>query len=146
MLTTKNTFSAKVFQTFSHHFHHFDLLNHYCRVRGSNDRIRNGHAVIFNASRTVVPFVYAHYSNVHVILIDAPKDVRAARIAARGRETHEQTEARLSRAVRGFDDSSADFVIQNIGTVETGVTRFVSILNEIQMTNRTHLSGTDTAL
>jgi ribose 1,5-bisphosphokinase PhnN len=60
-----------------------------------------------------------------VVEITAPPAVLAARLAARGRESAADIEARLARQVGA---SEADVVLVNDGPVETGGKRFVDAL------------------
>jgi ribose 1,5-bisphosphokinase PhnN len=73
----------------------------------------------------------ARYANVRVVLIDCPLDVRAKRIAARGRETEADIAQRLARRVDGFEASAADIVIDNSGPLADGVARFAAALRAL---------------
>ena len=74
-----------------------------------------GRTVVLNASRTVVGAARARYASVSVVLIDAPADVRAARLASRGREADADVQARLARTPQSFTVGDADVVIDNTG-------------------------------
>lgn len=77
-----------------------------------------GRCVAFNASRYVVPAVRSHYANVAVVLINAPLQLRAQRLAAREREPAHDIAARLTRVVQGADMPEPDLVICNDGALE----------------------------
>ena len=93
--------------------------------------IRQGKVVVFNASRGIVADAQRRYARVHVTSIDCPIEVRAARLAARGRETLEQIRARLERPGAGFDPASADAHIDNSGSLEHAAAALVSILRAL---------------
>lgn len=82
-----------------------------------DDDVSRGKTVVFNASRSVIGAARARYRRVGVVLVDAPVAVRAARLAARGREHDGEITARVERAVAGFSSADADLVIDNSGTV-----------------------------
>lgn len=90
----------------------------------SNDidvHIQAGTTVVFNTSRSVVAPLRQRYQTVRVVMIDAPPDVRAVRLAARGRETREDVAARLKRAPADFTASDADLVIVNDADLKVAV-------------------------
>ncbi len=91
--------------------------------------IRAGRTVVINASRAVVAMARERYAHVTVMLIDAPVAVRAERLAARGRETRADIEARLTRAVSAFDPDDADITINNSGSLDDAVNSALSHLN-----------------
>ncbi|WP_417692109.1 phosphonate metabolism protein/1,5-bisphosphokinase (PRPP-forming) PhnN [Roseibium sp.] len=94
-----------------------------------DDRIRAGHMVIANGSRRALPQALAKYQSVTVLLITAPVDVLATRLAARGRETREEIKRRLARA--NLEVSGIDNVIriENTGSVEEGVMKVLAALD-----------------
>ncbi|MBQ8106132.1 MULTISPECIES: phosphonate metabolism protein/1,5-bisphosphokinase (PRPP-forming) PhnN [unclassified Afipia] len=79
------------------------------------DDIRAGHAVVVNASRTIVEFARRSYANVTVVSVTAPPEILAQRLAARARSSDGQLDGRLRRAVAA---PAADVVINNIGRAE----------------------------
>jgi ribose 1,5-bisphosphokinase PhnN len=86
-----------------------------------------GRVVVANLSRAVLPRAGDRY-RLRVLLITAPFAVLAARLAARGRESAADIEARLAREVTlppGLDVAP----VMNDGTVEGGVARVVATLN-----------------
>jgi ribose 1,5-bisphosphokinase len=90
---------------------------HYAIPAQIDDAVRCGSTIMFNASRHAAPLARSRYSNAAVVIIDAPLEVRAARLTARGREHGEDIAGRLVRLVPGFSTADADFVIDNTGTV-----------------------------
>jgi ribose 1,5-bisphosphokinase len=78
---------------------------------------RAGRSVVFNASRRIVPVARARYANAAVVLVDAPLQLRARRLATRDRERARDVEARLQRVVAEFDAGDVDLVIDNSGAL-----------------------------
>jgi ribose 1,5-bisphosphokinase len=79
--------------------------------------VRSGCSVVFNASRRVVSVARARYANCAVVLIDAPFQLRARRLATRDRERAQDVDARLQRIVAEFDAGDVDLVIDNSGSL-----------------------------
>lgn len=98
---------------------------------GIDDNVKLGRIAVFNASRGIVGQARRRYARVHVLLIDCPVDIRAERLALRGRETTLEARRRLERAVPGFDAASADARIDNSGRLEAGVAALTSLLRSI---------------
>lgn len=76
-----------------------------------DDDLRRGVTVVVNVSRAVVAKLRQAYA-CKVVLVDAPRDVRAQRLAARGRRADGDQAARLDRAGEAF---VPDLVIMNVG-------------------------------
>jgi ribose 1,5-bisphosphokinase len=94
---------------------HWEAHGHrYALSRAINDDIRAGRTVIANVSRAVISAARRAYSNVTVVLITAPPDVLAARLAARARPSDGQLADRLARNV----DAVPDVTIVNSGSAE----------------------------
>jgi ribose 1,5-bisphosphokinase len=90
--------------------------------------LATGRVVVFNASRAAVAAATAKYP-VRVIVVDASPEVRALRLAGRGRETSAEIALRLSREVEA---SLPDAIrIDNSGALDGGVSRFVAALQGI---------------
>jgi ribose 1,5-bisphosphokinase len=64
-----------------------------------DDWIARGCNVVVNGSRGHLEHALARYPMLRVVHVDARPDVLAARLAARGRESVEQVQARLARRV-----------------------------------------------
>jgi ribose 1,5-bisphosphokinase len=91
---------------------------------------RAGKTVVFNASRQVVPVARRRYAATAVIVVDAPVEVTAARLAARDRESAQEVLARLQRVVAGFHLSEADLVVDNSGAPGAAAALIVRRLQE----------------
>ena len=105
-----------------------------------DDDIAKGLIVVANVSRHVIGEARTRYRHVSVVLVDAPPSVRAARLAARRRETPRDIAERLSRKVEIFDAQDADLAIDNAGTVEAGVRLFMGFLEDL---NKSHATAGD---
>lgn len=94
---------------------HWEAHGHCYALPGTiNDDIRAGRTVIANVSRTVIPALRLAYADVVVVVITAPAEVLAERLAARGRGSDGDIGARLRRAVNQ-DEALADITIVNVG-------------------------------
>ncbi|HEU0158933.1 MAG TPA: phosphonate metabolism protein/1,5-bisphosphokinase (PRPP-forming) PhnN [Hyphomicrobiaceae bacterium] len=89
--------------------------------------VRGGGCVVLNASRTIIAGARARYRNVAVVLIDAPAELRADRLAKRRREHGCEVAARLARAT-GFQPTDADLTIDNAGALSAAAKTFVDWL------------------
>jgi len=76
--------------------------------------IRAGRTVVANISRTVIARLRDICQNVTVVLVTAPPETLAARLAGRARTTDGNIAGRLDRAV----EVHPDIIIHNIGSIE----------------------------
>jgi len=79
--------------------------------RSLDDDIRAGRTVVANVSRMVIDPARSAYANVVVVLITAPAEVLAARIAARARASDGSITDRVGRSVAAHPDVT----ISNVG-------------------------------
>ena len=91
--------------------------------------IQAGRTVVCNVSRAVVPALRTIYANTCVVLITAPADICAQRLAARGRATDGAADRRLARN-DAFVTFDADCVIENTGPTEFGIANLLEIIIE----------------
>ena len=96
------------------------------------EQLAAGYTVAVNVSRTVISAARQRLAPVLVIAIDAPPELRARRLAARGRETAEDIAQRLRRAdeipVTGDDVRT----IINSGSLARSADQFVEfVVSEI---------------
>lgn len=84
-----------------------------------------GTHVIANGSRGVVAELAARLPHFAVVLVTAPQEVLAQRIASRGRESGEQISKRVSRQAASIPDGVRCLTVSNESTLEAGVARFV---------------------
>ena len=92
-------------------------------------QIAAGHIVVSNVSRGVIAAAREKYQYVHTIYVDARPDVRAARIAARGRDA--ATGSRVDPARVEFSPTDSVLAIDNSGILATAVTAFVQALTSV---------------
>ena len=107
---------------------HWEAHGHcYALSRAMEDEIRSGRTVVANVSRTVIGAARRAYADVAVVLITAPPNVLAERIAMRARSSDGIAENRLRRTV---EDASAvpDVTIVNTGSAEYHARRLVRII------------------
>jgi ribose 1,5-bisphosphokinase len=93
-----------------------------------DDDIRAGRVVAANLSRAALPTARRRYERVVVVYVDAPIPVRAARLAARGREAEHEIAARMERKVEAFDPATADATIVNAGRIEDAGDRLAALI------------------
>jgi ribose 1,5-bisphosphokinase len=97
-----------------------------------DDDIARGITVVCNVSRGVVPDLRHNYAACRVVLVDAPREVRAQRLRARGRGTDGDTNTRLDRR---SEPLVADVVIMNTsGALEGGRVLARAIMENRQTT------------
>lgn len=99
----------------------------YALSRAFNDDIGTGRTVIANVSRTVIAAARRNYANAVVVLVTAPPDVLAARLAMRARSSDGLLEQRLARTV-DESTSTPDFTIVNSGTADYHARQLVRII------------------
>lgn len=80
-----------------------------------NDDIRAGRTVVCNVSRTIVPELRRLYMRCKVALVDAPRELRAARICARRRGSDGDVSIRLDRPSLDRKILAPDLTITNVG-------------------------------
>ncbi|MEY4306027.1 MAG: hypothetical protein RIT52_2202 [Pseudomonadota bacterium] len=90
--------------------------------------LKDGRDVVVNGSRGALADALAAYPDLVILHITAPIPVLAARLAARGRETRAQIEARLSRADLGLPAGFPCREIVNDAAPEDGIFRLVQAL------------------
>jgi ribose 1,5-bisphosphokinase len=86
-------------------------------ARAIDDEVEQGRIVVVNASRTIIGAARRKYLRVAVVLITAPADLLAQRLATRGRPSDGNLDGRLQRASLGLE-GEPELVISNVGTVE----------------------------
>ena len=90
--------------------------------------IAQGRTIIANGSRRALSKAREKYANLTILLITAPVEILAARLAERGRENRREIEIRLQYA--NFDIQNMNNVvrIENAGSVEDGVDAILKAL------------------
>jgi ribose 1,5-bisphosphokinase len=90
--------------------------------------IRAGKTVVCNVSRTIVVPARRKYTHAAGVLVTAPADVLAARLAGRNRSSDGAAEARIARSATVDQTFEPDFVIQNTGRAAVGVRRLLNAI------------------
>ncbi len=88
---------------------------HYGIPNQVDDLLISGQDVLANLSRAVLEQAEARFDKTAVILLTAPADVLAARLANRGRETAQQIARRLARAGFALPAGITPIEINNAG-------------------------------
>lgn len=94
------------------------------------DTLATGTHVIANGSRGVVAELAARLPRFAVVLVTAPPEVLAQRIASRGRESGDQVARRVGRQAAPMPEGVPCITVSNDSTLEVGVTRFVDALRQ----------------
>jgi ribose 1,5-bisphosphokinase len=97
----------------------------------ADEAARAGRTVVFNASRHIVRPARERYAAMAVVMVDAPVEIRAARLAARNRERADEVMARLGRVVPGFSPDDVDLAIDNSGTLDAAAERLIQWLQGV---------------
>jgi thymidine phosphorylase len=90
----------------------------------------DGRHVIANGSRAVIPLLVGRVDLLVVIEVNAPAQLLAQRIAARGRESAAEIEARLARAVSAPPAGVTVIEVLNDSTSTVGIERFLASIQE----------------
>lgn len=95
--------------------------------------LRNGKIVVCNVSRSVIGKAAAEYP-VHIANITADLELRAQRLASRGREDAESIKARLARSPIALPENVPTTEIPNNRSLDEGITAFVDALSRLSQT------------
>ncbi|SFS57793.1 ribose 1,5-bisphosphokinase [Sulfitobacter marinus] len=94
---------------------------HYAIPAAVDAYLREGRDVLANLSRAVLIYAKDRFANFEVINLTADRDVLAARLAARGRETAEQIAGRLDRADARLPGGMTALHLDNSGSLDQTV-------------------------
>lgn len=95
--------------------------------------LRAGKDVLANLSRAVLPEAKAHFEDFCVIALSADRDVLAARLAGRGRESADQIAKRLARADTALPQGIQASNIDNSGPLEQTVQTILAQLYPVRV-------------
>jgi ribose 1,5-bisphosphokinase len=90
--------------------------------------IQLGRTVVCNVSRTIVAAARRRYLHVVAVLVSAPPDILASRLAARGRSSDGGIAERLKRIDIAADTFRPDVIIDNVDVPESGIRKLVDTL------------------
>ena len=93
--------------------------------------LAEGRTVIFNGSRKALPEALTRFPHLRVIEVIVSPEVLAARLAARGRESHDEITRRLQRAAQALPAGIPAATVRNDGTPEQGVARLIDALQPV---------------
>jgi ribose 1,5-bisphosphokinase len=94
---------------------------HYAVPATVDAYLQEGRDVLANLSRAVLIRAKDRFAQFEVINLTADRDVLAARLAARGRETAAQIAGRLDRATAGLPDGITALHLDNSGPLDQTV-------------------------
>lgn len=103
----------------------------YAIPASAGDALDEGRTVVANVSRTIIPVAVRKMARVVVVHVTAPIDLLARRIAARGRETVPEIEARLARQPPLATAGAEVVEIVNDGGLEAAALQFVAAIRRI---------------
>lgn len=103
------------------------------------EQIRGGGVVVANGSRATLIEAGRRFARLAIALITAPPEVRAARLAARGRESAEEILERLAR--QPDLPMAPDLVIENVGPPVEGGARLAQFIAEALADTPTRRAG-----
>lgn len=101
-------------------------------ARTIDDEIGASRIVVVNASRTIIGEARLRYERLFVVLITAPANVLAERLAARGRDSDGDLGGRMQRASLRTE-REPDLVISNIGAVEDHARTLAMFISSLQV-------------
>lgn len=90
--------------------------------------LAQGRVIIVNTSRRVIEVALEKYAECAVLLVTARPEVRALRLASRGRETAEDVALRLAREGAPVPAGVSPIVIDNSESLAEGIAAFVGAL------------------
>jgi ribose 1,5-bisphosphokinase len=93
-----------------------------------DDDIRVGRCIVCNVSRTIIPELRNRYMRVVSVLITAPHEILAARLAARARATDGNLPERMARSTKVNGHFEADIVIDNTGSLEDAAWKLQNVI------------------
>lgn len=98
---------------------------------GVDDVVRGGGVAVANVSRTVISPLAERYAEFRLVRVSVSSEVRAARLAARGREAEQDIAARIARPDPA-PDAVVDLEIVNDGTVAEAGELLIAFLHTLR--------------
>lgn len=99
------------------------------------DALAGGATIVCNLSRAVLPLARGRFERVAVVEVTAPRDVLAARLSARGRESRAAIDERLAREAALRRRLDADLVIVNDRPIAESGGELVAFLGGLARTS-----------
>ncbi|SFE37485.1 phosphonate metabolism protein/1,5-bisphosphokinase (PRPP-forming) PhnN [Roseivivax sediminis] len=91
-----------------------------------------GRDVVFNGSRAMLGAAAEAFADLRVILVTAPREVLAARLSERGRESADEIAARVDRAVPPLPEGLPVTEIDNGGALGPAVEAMLAALQPVR--------------
>jgi ribose 1,5-bisphosphokinase len=95
-----------------------------------DDDLRAGRTVVCNVSRGIIPRLRLRYRQLSVVLVKAPAEVLAARLAGRGRTSDGNLAQRLGRAAPSEAAFSPDHTIENVGAIAEAAGHLLAVITD----------------
>ncbi|THV22299.1 phosphonate metabolism protein/1,5-bisphosphokinase (PRPP-forming) PhnN [Peteryoungia ipomoeae] len=93
--------------------------------------LRSGATLVVNGSRSALPQFEERFAKLVVVNVTARPDALAARLAARGRETAAEIEARLNRTTEPPPSGAHVVTINNSGALEAGAQKLIDLIGRL---------------
>jgi ribose 1,5-bisphosphokinase len=93
-----------------------------------DDNIRAGRTVVCNVSRGIVSALRTRYAQLVVVLVTAPAEVLAGRLAGRERASDGDLAQRLRRGAPPPAEFAPDHIIENVGDMADGAARLIAAI------------------
>ncbi|KPF45099.1 phosphonate metabolism protein/1,5-bisphosphokinase (PRPP-forming) PhnN [Rhizobium sp. AAP43] len=93
--------------------------------------LAKGRIVIANGSRSALDQFADRFPKLLVINVSARPEILAARLAARGRESAEEIEARLRRTPDILPDGPGTITIDNSGDLSVAAASLIKVINDL---------------
>lgn len=104
---------------------------HYGLPASVHDHVRRGGIAIANGARRALPDLRERFDGLHVVNVVVEPAVLAERLAARGRESAVDIEARLKQAALQADAGTHSVSVDNSGPIEDAGRRVLAYLSEL---------------
>lgn len=101
---------------------------HYGLPASLKEELKAGRHVIANGSRSMVAQLARELASMIVVEVNAPAEVLAKRLAARGRESLEDVARRLARKTESYPEGVKLIRVVNDMPLDVGITRFVATI------------------
>jgi ribose 1,5-bisphosphokinase len=100
----------------------------YALPASTRNAVEHGQHAVCNLSRSSIGEARQRFPAVAVVLVTAPVEVIARRLATRGRENAETIRARLARKIDREDALHPDLIIVNDGPIEAAAERLLAYM------------------
>lgn len=102
--------------------------NYYGVTKEIESELAKGRSVLVNVSRQIVEETRTRFPKVKIIFVQVPLPISEARVRSRGREEGGDLEERIDRARENPEFSTADYLIDNSGSIDIAGKQLLDIL------------------